>query len=51
MKTIIDTATDAGKFTPLLNALKAAASDVKAGDIKTLQGTPLLAALVEAKSR
>ena len=98
MKTIIDTATDAGKFTTLLNALKAAAltetlrgpgpytvfaptdeafkqlapgalnallkdtkklkailtyhivsgtvaaNDVKAGDIKTLEGTPLLAA-------
>jgi len=97
MKTIIDTATDAGKFTTLLNALKAAAltetlrgagpytvfaptdeafkqlapgalnsllkdtkklkailtyhvvsgtlaaNDVKAGDIKTLEGTPLLA--------
>ena len=49
MKTIIDTATDAGKFTTLLNALKAAASDVKAGDIKTLKGTPLLAALVDGK--
>jgi uncharacterized surface protein with fasciclin (FAS1) repeats len=98
MKTIIDTATDAGKFTTLLNALKAAAltetlrgagpytvfaptdeafkqlapgalnpllkdtkklkailtyhvvsgtvaaNDVKAGEIKTLEGTPLLAA-------
>ena len=97
MKTIIDTATDAGKFTTLLNALKAAAltetlrgagpytvfaptdeafkhlapgalnallkdtkklkailtyhvvpgrvaaKDVKAGDIKTLEGTPLMA--------
>ena len=103
MKTIIDTATDAGKFTTLLNALKAAgftqtlrgadpytvfaptdqafkrlapgalnallkdtkrlkavlsyhivsgtvaANDVKAGDIKTLEGTPLLAALVDGK--
>ena len=103
MKTIIDTATDAGKFTTLLNALKAAgftqtlrgtdpytvfaptdeafkrlapgalnallkdtkklkavlsyhivagtvtASDVKAGDIKTVEGTPLLAALVDGK--
>ena len=103
MKTIIDTATDAGKFTTLLNALKAAAltetlrgagpytvfaptdeafkhlapgalnallkdtkklkavlnyhivsgtvaaHDVKAGDIKTLEGTPLLAALVDGK--
>jgi uncharacterized surface protein with fasciclin (FAS1) repeats len=103
MKTIIDTATDAGKFTTLLNALKAAgftqtlrgtdpytvfaptdeafkrlapgalnallkdtkklkavlsyhivsgtvaATDVKAGDIKTLEGTPLLAALVDGK--
>jgi uncharacterized surface protein with fasciclin (FAS1) repeats len=96
MKTIIDTATDAGKFTTLLNALKAAsltetlrgagpytvfaptdeafkhlapgalnallkdtrklkavltyhlvagtvaAKDLKAGDIKTLEGTPLM---------
>ena len=103
MKTIIDTATDAGKFTTLLNALKAAgftqtlrgtdpytvfaptdeafkrlapgalnallkdtkklkavlsyhivsgtlaANEVKAGDIKTLEGTPLLAALVDGK--
>jgi len=103
MKTIIDTATDAGKFTTLLNALKAAgftqtlrgtdpytvfaptdeafkrlapgalnallkdtkklkavlsyhivsgtvaANDVKAGDIKTLEGTPLLAVLVDGK--
>ena len=103
MKTIIDTATDAGKFTTLLNALKAAAltdtlrgagpytvfaptdeafkqlapgalnallkdtrklkavlnyhivsgtvasNDVKSGDIKTLEGTPLLAALVDGK--
>jgi uncharacterized surface protein with fasciclin (FAS1) repeats len=103
MKTIIDTATDAGKFTTLLNALKAAsltetlrgagpytvfaptdeafkhlapgalnallkdtrklkavltyhivfgtvaAKDVKAGDIKTLEGTPLIAALDGAK--
>jgi uncharacterized surface protein with fasciclin (FAS1) repeats len=103
MKTIIDTATDAGKFTTLLNALKAAgftqtlrgtdpytvfaptdeafkrlapgalnallkdtkklkavlsyhivsgtvaANDVKAGDIKTIEGTPLLAALVDGK--
>ena len=104
MKTIIDTATEAGKFTTLLNALKAAAltetlrgarvpytvfaptdeafkhlapgalnallkdtkklkavlnyhivsgtvaaNDVKAGDIKTLEGTPLLAALVDGK--
>ena len=103
MKTIIDTATDAGKFTTLLNALKAAsltemlrgagpytifaptdeafknlapgalnallkdtkklkavltyhvvsgrvaAKDVKAGDIKTLEGTPLMATLDGAK--
>ena len=103
MKTIIDTATDAGKFTTLLNALKAAsltemlrgagpytvfaptdeafkhlapgalnallkdtkklkavlsyhivsgtlaANEVKAGDIKTLEGTPLLAGLVDGK--
>ena len=103
MKTIIDTATDAGKFTTLLNALKAAALtetlrgagpytvfaptdeafkqlapgvlnallkdtrklkailtyhvvpgtvaayNMKAGDIKTLEGTPLLAALVDGK--
>jgi uncharacterized surface protein with fasciclin (FAS1) repeats len=103
MKTIIDTATDAGKFSTLLNALKAAGftqtlrgtdpytvfaptdeafkhlapgalnallkdtkklkavlsyhivsgtvatNDVKAGDIKTLEGTPLLAALVDGK--
>ena len=103
MKTIIDTATDAGKFTTLLNALKAAAltetlqstgpytvfaptdeafkqlgrgalnallkdtrklkavlnyhvvpgtvavNDVKAGNIKTLEGTSLLAALVDGK--
>jgi len=103
MKTIIDTATDAGKFATLLNALKAAALtetlrgagpytvfaptdeafkqlapgvlnallkdtkklkailtyhvvpgtvaayNMKAGDIKTLEGTPLLAALVDGK--
>jgi len=103
MKTIIDTATDAGKFTTLLNALKAAALtetlrgagpytvfaptdeafkqlapgvlnallkdtkklkailtyhvvpgtvaayNMKAGDIKTLEGTPLVAALVDGK--
>ena len=103
MKTIIDTATDAGKFTTLLNAMKAAALtetlrgagpytvfaptdeafkqlapgvlnallkdtrklkailtyhivpgtvaayNMKAGDIKTLEGTPLLAALVDGK--
>jgi uncharacterized surface protein with fasciclin (FAS1) repeats len=103
MKTIIETATDAGKFTTLLNALKAAgftetlrgvgpytvfaptdaafknlapgalnallkdtkklktvlsyhmisgtvvAKDVKAGDLKTLEGTPLLAALIDGK--
>ena len=103
MKTIIDTATDAGKFTTLLNALKAAsltemlrgagpytvfaptdeafkhlapgalnallkdtkklktiltyhvvpgrvaAKDVKAGDIKTLEGTPLMATVDGAK--
>ena len=103
MKTIIDTATDAGKFATLLNALKAAALtetlrgagpytvfaptdeafkqlapgvlnallkdtkklkailtyhvvpgtvaayNMRAGDIKTLEGTPLLAALVDGK--
>ena len=103
MKTIIDTATDAGKFATLLNALKAAALtetlrgagpytvfaptdeafkqlapgvlnallkdtkklkailtyhvvpgtvaayNMKAGDIKTLEGTPLVAALVDGK--
>jgi uncharacterized surface protein with fasciclin (FAS1) repeats len=103
MKTIIDTATDAGKFSTLLNALKAAgftqtlrgtgpytvfaptdaafkhlapgalnallkdtkklkavlsyhivsgtvaANDLKAGDIKTLEGTPLVVALVDGK--
>jgi len=103
MKTIIDTATDAGKFATLLNALKAAALtetlrgagpytvfaptdeafkqlapgvlnallkdtkklkailtyhvvpgtvaayNMRAGDIKTLEGTPLVAALVDGK--
>ena len=52
MKTIIDTATDAGKFTTLLNALKAAALTETlrgAGPFGTLEGTPLLAALVDGK--
>jgi len=50
MKTIIDAATDAGKFTTLLNALKAAGLTEKLrGAGATLEGTPLLAALVDGQ--